>query len=54
MIELPPRTWPPVVVAHANWVADFARACSEADVDRDLDDSLRQVNGWIQDIDAAR
>lgn len=54
LFGLPPRTWPPVVVAHANWVADFARACSEADVDRDLDDSLRQVNGWIQDIDAAR
>lgn len=45
-----PREWPPTVVAHRHWGADYARAASTGGVDLTLDEAVAHLNAWIAEI----
>jgi len=47
-----PRAWPPEVVAHDGWAREFQRACSEAEIEFDLDEAIAEVNDWIRAIES--
>jgi hypothetical protein len=48
------RPWPPVLVSHAHWDADYAVAAQSAAVDTPLEAAVAAVNRWIGNVDAAR
>jgi hypothetical protein len=52
-LDYPGRAWPPVVVGHGHWAADYRRAAASAGVDLDMGQAIAQVNQWITEIDAA-
>jgi hypothetical protein len=47
------RAWPPTVVAHEHWHADFETASVAVGLDVGLIDAIAEVNAWIGEIDAA-
>ncbi|WP_426626111.1 nucleotidyl transferase AbiEii/AbiGii toxin family protein [Leifsonia sp. McL0607] len=47
------RTWPPVIISNEIWVADYPRAASQAEVTLTLDEAIKVVNAWIEEIAAA-
>ena len=48
-----PRTWPPPIFARSTWSRDWARPAAEAGLDLTLDEALRSVRDWVEDIDGA-
>ncbi len=52
-LGLPPRAWPPTVLAHSHWNNDYARAAASAGITMPLVDAVGEVNDWIAVIDDA-
>lgn len=53
-LEMPPRDWPPIVIAHDHWHTDFEAANGNLGLDTDLLTAVDAINNWIALIDAAR
>lgn len=49
--EVPSRSWPPTVIAHPHWQADFIAHAREVGLDKTLNQGVDQLNSWIQEID---
>lgn len=49
----PTRAWPPTVVAHGHWGADFARAATSGGIEPSLAAAVVDVNAWISAVDRA-
>lgn len=47
----PDRAWPPVVVAHTHWAADFKRAATSAGIPLSIDLAVAEVDAWIEEIE---
>ncbi|BBZ52729.1 nucleotidyl transferase AbiEii/AbiGii toxin family protein [Mycobacterium heidelbergense] len=50
-LGLPERAWPPTVVGHTHWDADYKRAAASAGLQLSLDAAVSAVNAWIGQID---
>ncbi len=53
-LSLPSRAWPPIVIIHAHWADDYARAAASADITLSLDEAVADVNSWVAAIDEAK
>lgn len=51
--ELPPRAWPPEVVAHAHWPGDYRKYADEVGLALSLHEAVAQLNEWIGEVDGA-
>lgn len=47
------RPWPPQVVAHPHWAADYPAASRACNVNSDLPTAVAEVSAWIREIDTA-
>ncbi len=45
-----PRHWPPTVVAHPHWAADYERAAGSASFPLGLDEAVGLLNAWIEEL----
>jgi len=45
-----PRHWPPTVLAHPHWGADYQRAARSASFPLPLDEALARLNAWIKEL----
>jgi len=48
-----PREWPPTVIAHDHWDADYGRAAGDVDFPLTLAEAVDAVNAWVAEIAAA-
>ncbi len=46
-LGLPARTWPPTVVAHPHWDADYQRSAATAGIGLSLSAAVAEINAWI-------
>jgi len=44
------RHWPPTVVAHRHWAADYERAARSASFPLALDEAVALLNAWIEEL----
>lgn len=49
-LGLEPRYWPPVIISHAHWGADYAKAASEVGMSLSLTEAVKQVNNWVAEL----
>lgn len=49
--EVVPRPWPPTVVAHPHWQADFGTYAREVGLSMTLAEGVDTLNSWIVEID---
>jgi hypothetical protein len=49
-LGLLPRTWPPLVVSNPLWEDEYERPATEVSISYSLDDAIRQVNQWVEQI----
>ncbi|OJV82615.1 MAG: hypothetical protein BGO37_11810 [Cellulomonas sp. 73-92] len=47
-----PRHWPPTVLAHPHWAADYQRAARSASFPLPLDEAVARLNAWIKELAA--
>ena len=45
------RTWPARLIAYPHWRGDFELAAQSACLELSLDDAVREVNCWLDEID---
>lgn len=50
---MPPRPWPPTVVAYDHWPAPYAALAAPARVDASLDAAVAELNSWVAAIGQA-
>jgi hypothetical protein len=48
-----PRYWPPALVGHPHWGADYQRSAASAALNLTLDEAIAEANHWIAEIAAA-
>ena len=44
------REWPPLVVAHPHWYADYEAYAEEVGLETPLDEAVAMLNDWITNI----
>ena len=49
-LGLSPRMWPPLVVSNPLWKDEYERPAAEVGISYPLDDAIRQVNQWVEQI----
>lgn len=47
------RDWPPAVVAHDHWAADYADAAAKGGLEISLSEAVAHVQAWVDEIDSA-
>jgi hypothetical protein len=50
----PGRSWPPEVSTYPHWVGSYEKAAASARLELDLREAVRELNKWIDAVDAAR
>ncbi|TFD49824.1 hypothetical protein E3T55_10745 [Cryobacterium frigoriphilum] len=49
-LGFPPRRWPPLIVSNPLWEDEYDRPAAEVKISYSLDDAIRQVNHWVEQI----
>ena len=49
-LGLPSRMWPPLIVSNPLWEDEYDRPATEVRISYSLDDAIRQVNQWVEQI----
>ncbi|MCP4680024.1 MAG: nucleotidyl transferase AbiEii/AbiGii toxin family protein [Deltaproteobacteria bacterium] len=49
--EVPPRSWPPTVIAHPHWHTDFTAYAKDVGLEMTLREGVDDLNTWIKEID---
>jgi hypothetical protein len=49
----PGRTWPTRLLAYPHWEVGFAKCAEQAELGLTLEESVSQVNAWLDEIDTA-